>query len=70
MDLHGDALGAIFSTEGKNVVFGTLEDCLLVWDAKNGAVVYGMEHEEGEIASFVNISGALTSLMDCIFKVI
>ncbi|KAJ6606345.1 hypothetical protein DFH09DRAFT_896185, partial [Mycena vulgaris] len=57
-DLRDGALGAIFSTQGQAVLFGAVEGCLLVWDTQKGAVVYGMEHEEGEIACVADISGA------------
>jgi len=28
-----------------------VDDCLLVWDTQKGALVYGMEHEDGAIAA-------------------
>ena len=40
--------GAFFATEGQAILFGSVDGCVLVWDRKKGAVVYGLEHEEGE----------------------
>jgi hypothetical protein len=48
-DLRDGSLGAIFTTQGKTVVFGAVDGCLLVWDAQKGGILYGMEHEDGEI---------------------
>jgi hypothetical protein len=48
-DLRDGALGAVFAADGKTVVFGNVDNCLLVWDALKGAVLYGMEHPDGEI---------------------
>ncbi|KAJ7802847.1 hypothetical protein B0H14DRAFT_1651015 [Mycena olivaceomarginata] len=42
-DLRDGALGAVFAADGKTVVFGNVDNCLLVWDALKGAVLYGME---------------------------
>jgi len=43
------AFGAVFATEGQAVLFGSVEGCVLVWDRKRGAIVYGLEHDEDEI---------------------
>ncbi|KAJ6500645.1 hypothetical protein C8R45DRAFT_820457, partial [Mycena sanguinolenta] len=51
-DLQNTFVGAIFSTQGKRVVFGTVDGCLLVWDALKGAILYGMEQPEGELNLF------------------
>ena len=39
--------GAVFATQGQAVLFGCVEGCVLVWDRKKGAIVYGLAHEEG-----------------------
>jgi hypothetical protein len=39
--------GAVFATQGQAVLYGSVEGCVLVWDRKKGAVVYGLAHEEG-----------------------
>lgn len=39
--------GATFATQGQAILFGNVEGCVLVWDRKKGAIVYGLEHEEG-----------------------
>lgn len=39
--------GAVFATRGQAVLYGTVEGCVMVWDKKKAAVVYGLEHDEG-----------------------
>lgn len=39
--------GANFATKGQAVLFGSVEGCVLIWDKKKAAIVYGLEHEEG-----------------------
>ncbi|KAG6845203.1 hypothetical protein H0H87_012530 [Tephrocybe sp. NHM501043] len=50
------SFGAVFATEGQAVLFGSVEGCVLVWDRKKAAIVYGLEHEEDDsiqaVASF------------------
>jgi hypothetical protein len=43
--------GAVFATQGQAVLFGSVEGCVLVWDRKKGAIVYALEHDEGERCS-------------------
>ncbi|KAJ7491170.1 hypothetical protein FB451DRAFT_1023316, partial [Mycena latifolia] len=64
-DLRDGALGAVFSAQGQAVLFGTVEGCLLVWDTQKGALVYGMEHEEGEIARINTILHLLNVQQSC-----
>lgn len=40
--------GALFATQGQAILFGSVEGCVLVWDRKKGAIVYGLEHDEGK----------------------
>ena len=45
---HPDSgFGAVFATQGQAVLFGSVEGCVLVWDRKKGAIVYGLAHDEG-----------------------
>lgn len=44
---HG-GFGAAFATQGQAVLFGCVDGCVLVWDRKKGAIVYGLEHEDGK----------------------
>jgi hypothetical protein len=30
-------------------MYGTVDGCVLVWDVKGQGVVYGMEHDAGEL---------------------
>ncbi|KAF7359195.1 WD40 repeat-like protein [Mycena sanguinolenta] len=55
LGLHDEkrVVGAVFSTQGKTVVFGTVDGCLLTWDALKGAVLYGMEQPEGDLIQAV-----------------
>lgn len=47
-EAHPDGgFGAVFATQGQAVLFGSVEGCVLVWDRKKGAIVYGLAHEEG-----------------------
>ncbi|KAJ7684500.1 WD40-repeat-containing domain protein [Mycena polygramma] len=57
-DLRDGTPGAIFTTQGTTVVFGTADGSLLVWDAQTGTILYGMDHpdQDGEMACFVYIS--------------
>lgn len=50
--------GALFATQGQAILFGSVEGCVLVWDRKKGAIVYGLEHEEGEAGQLVPIRAA------------
>lgn len=43
--------GALFATRGQAILFGSVEGCVLVWDKKKAAIVYGLEHEEGGSSS-------------------
>ncbi|KAJ6497155.1 WD40-repeat-containing domain protein [Mycena vitilis] len=45
-DVRDGTLGAIFTTQGKTVVFGTADGSLLVWDAQKGTILYGMDHPD------------------------
>ncbi|KAJ7677277.1 hypothetical protein B0H17DRAFT_1079814 [Mycena rosella] len=56
-ELRDGGLGAIFATQGQAVVFGAVEGSLLVWDTHKGAVVYGMEHAEGDLIQAVASCG-------------
>ncbi|KAJ7778646.1 WD40-repeat-containing domain protein [Mycena maculata] len=49
-DLQDGALGGVFAAKGTTVVFGAVEESLLVWDTQRAAIVYGMQHEDGEIS--------------------
>ncbi|KAJ7221653.1 WD40-repeat-containing domain protein [Mycena pura] len=44
-DLRDGSLGALFAAQGKTLVFGTMDGCLLLWDAQKGSIFYGMEYE-------------------------
>jgi hypothetical protein len=39
--------GAIFTSRGRAVLFGTVEGCVLVWDKSHGDIVYGLDHGKG-----------------------
>ncbi|KAJ7243435.1 hypothetical protein B0H12DRAFT_1131088 [Mycena haematopus] len=52
-DLHDGSVGAIFSAQGKTVVFGSVDGCLLVWDTQKGTVLYGMEHPDADLIQAV-----------------
>ncbi|KAF8229556.1 hypothetical protein L208DRAFT_1459814 [Tricholoma matsutake] len=60
-EAHPDGgFGAVFATQGQAVLFGSVEGCVLVWDRKKGAIVYGLAHEEGDIIQAVaSFDGAL-----------
>ncbi|KAF9466230.1 hypothetical protein BDZ94DRAFT_1251452 [Collybia nuda] len=45
--------GATFATQGQAILFGNVEGCVLVWDRKKGAIVYGLEHEEDDLIQAV-----------------
>ncbi|KAJ7460890.1 WD40-repeat-containing domain protein [Mycena galericulata] len=47
-DVRDGALGAVFAAQGTTVLFGTVDGSLLVWDAQKAAVMYSMEHNDGE----------------------
>ncbi|KAG6849085.1 hypothetical protein H0H93_011394 [Arthromyces matolae] len=40
--------GAIFAAQTQAVLFGSIEGCVLVWDRKRAAIVYGLEHDEDD----------------------
>lgn len=44
----GIDFGATYATMGQAVIFAQIESVVLVWDAKKGNIVYGLEHDEGE----------------------
>ncbi|EDR10889.1 uncharacterized protein LACBIDRAFT_293378 [Laccaria bicolor S238N-H82] len=52
----GNAFGPVFATKGQAILFANIEGCVLVWDRKKGAIVYGLEHDEDDwiqaVASF------------------
>ena len=35
---------AVLVASGQGVVFGTIDDCALVWDTKKQSIVYGLQH--------------------------
>jgi hypothetical protein len=41
--------GAVFANQGRMVLFGSTNGCVLVWDKNNGNVVCGLDHCEGEM---------------------
>ncbi|KAF8655859.1 hypothetical protein AX16_002942 [Volvariella volvacea WC 439] len=45
------SFGAVFATKGQAVLFGCVDGCVLVWDRKKTAIVYGLEHEDDDIIS-------------------
>lgn len=51
----GNAFSPVFATKGQAILFANVEGCVLVWDRKKGAIVYGLEHDEGESISFNTI---------------
>ncbi|KAJ6546904.1 hypothetical protein B0H19DRAFT_1162953 [Mycena capillaripes] len=53
VDLRDGTSGAIFMAKGKTIVFGTVDGYLLAWDAQKGAILYGMEHEDGDLIQTV-----------------
>ncbi|KAF9009490.1 hypothetical protein BDQ17DRAFT_1348197 [Cyathus striatus] len=42
------SLPALFATKGQAVLFGNVDECVLVWDRKKAVVVYGLEHSEDD----------------------
>lgn len=42
-----NGFGAMFVAHGQGVLFGCVQGCALVWDTKNGNLIYGLEHHEG-----------------------
>lgn len=40
---------AIFATRGQAVVNGIKNGCAIVWDRKNGNMVYGLKHGNGNV---------------------
>jgi hypothetical protein len=45
--------GSKFATKGQAILFGSVDSCVLVWDRKKGNVVYGLEHDEGMWAPYL-----------------
>lgn len=60
------ALGALFATEGQAILFGSVDGCILVWDRKKGAIVYGLEHEEGRMIFHSLINGFINVVFSII----
>ncbi|KAH6919101.1 WD40-repeat-containing domain protein [Coprinopsis sp. MPI-PUGE-AT-0042] len=42
--------GAAFATEAQAVLSGTVEGCVLVWDRMKANIVYGLEHDHGQLS--------------------
>lgn len=51
-DENKQAVGAVFANSCRSVLFGTMDNNLLVWDKAKGEIVYGLDHD-GEQAQAI-----------------
>ncbi|KAG2020886.1 hypothetical protein CC2G_006174 [Coprinopsis cinerea AmutBmut pab1-1] len=52
----GFEFGAVFATQSQAILLGSIESCVLVWDKKKAAIVYGLEHDQGDCIQAVAVS--------------